>query len=103
MGWGNSRDSPSEARRLRKVVDLLKSRGVSHAFAMNALLQWTITFYSGEAVLTRGKADRDRYPPYIARIDRALDRGETVAIVGYIGFTYGLERMVKNPEAIVNI
>jgi hypothetical protein len=39
----------------------------------------------------------------MAKIDRALDRGDTVAIVGYVGYTYGLERMVANPDAIVNI
>jgi predicted nucleic acid-binding Zn-ribbon protein len=76
---------------------------VTHAFAMNALLQWPITFYSDETVVARWKADRDRYPPYIKKIDRAVDRGETVAIVGYVGYTYGLERLVSNPDAIVNI
>ena len=103
MWWTNSRDSHSEARTLQKVIDQLRSRGVTHAFAMNALLQWTITFYSRETVIARWKGDRDRYPPYIAKIDRALDRGDTVAIVGYAGYTYGLERMVVNPDAIVNI
>jgi hypothetical protein len=103
MWWTNSKDSPSESRTLHKVVGHLRSRGVAHAFAMNALLQWTVTFYSREAVLARWKGGRDRYPPYIAKIDRAVDRGDTVAIVGYVGYTYGLERMVPNPEAIVNI
>ena len=70
---------------------------------MNALLQWTITFYSREAVIARWKADRDRYPPYVAEIDRALDAGEPVAIVGYVGYTYGLEQRVPDPQAIVNV
>ena len=103
MWWTNARDSPSETRTLQRVIGHLRSRGVTHAFAMNALLQWTITFYSRESVITRWKGDRDRYPLYIAKIDRAVDRGEAVAIVGYVGYTYGLERMVPNPEAIVNI
>ena len=103
MWWTNSSDIPSESRTLRKVIDSMRSRGVTHAFAMNALLQWTITFYSDETVIARWKADRDRYPPYIAKIDRAVDRGDPVAIVGYVGYTYGLERMVGNPDAIVSI
>src|SRR5262245_39950266 len=103
MWWTNSPNSPSESRTLRKVVDDLKSRGVTHAFAMNALLQWTITFYSQEAVVARWKGDRDRYPRYIREIDRAVERGEPIAIVGYVGYTYGLERMVANPAAIANI
>ena len=103
MWWANSRNSPSESRTLQKVIDDLKSHGVSHAFAMNALLQWTITFYSQENILTRWKGDRDRYPPYIRKIDRAVERGEPVAIVGYVGYTYGLERIVPDPNAIVSI
>jgi hypothetical protein len=103
MWWSNAANSPSETKTLRKVIGYMRSRGVTHAFAMNALLQWTITFYSEETVLTRWKADRDRYPPYIRHVDRAVDRGETVAIVGYVGYTYGLERMVANPDAIVSI
>ena len=103
MWWSNPANSPSETKTLRTLIGHLRSRGVTHAFAMNALLQWPITFYSDEAVIARWKADRDRYPPYIRKIDRAVDRGETVAIVGYVGYTYGLERMVSNPKAIVNI
>jgi hypothetical protein len=103
MWWRNSRDSPSEARTLQKVIGHMRSRGVTRAFAMNALLQWPITFYSGETVIARWKARSDRYPPYIREVDRALDAGETVAIVGYVGYTYGLERIVRNPETIINV
>jgi hypothetical protein len=103
MWWTNAPNSPSETKTLRKVIGHLRSRGVSHAFAMNALLQWQITFYSRETVVARWKADRDRYPPYITEVDRAVDSGETVAIVGYLGYSYGLERMVSNPDAIVTI
>jgi hypothetical protein len=103
MWWTNSSTSPSEARTLRKVIDHMRSRGVTHAYAMNALLQWTITFYSRETVIARWKADRDRYPPYVTEIDRALDAGEPVAIVGYVGYTYGLEQRVRDPQAIINV
>jgi hypothetical protein len=103
MWWTNASNSPSETRTLRKVIDHMRSRGVTHAFAMNALLQWPITFYSREMDIARWNADRDRYPPYITEIERALDKGEPVAIVGYVGYTYGFERRVPNPDAIVNI
>jgi len=103
LWWTNSRNSPSEASTLRKVIGHLRSRGVTHAFAMNTLLQWKITFYSGETVIARWKGDRDRYPPYLVEVERALDNGETVAIVGYAGYTYGLERLVPNPEAIIEV
>jgi hypothetical protein len=103
MWWTNAADSPSEANTLRKVVGTLRSRGVSRAYAMNALLQWTITFYSDETVIARWKGARDRYPPYISAVDAALDAGEPIAIVGYAGYTYGLERRVRDPESILVI
>jgi hypothetical protein len=103
MWWTNSRDTPSETKTLLKVIGYLRSRGVTRAFAMNALLQWPITFYSHETVIARWKAGIDRYPPYIKKIDRALNNGETVAIVGYAGYTYGLERMVRDPNAIITV
>ncbi|MFL6278606.1 MAG: hypothetical protein ACJ731_00705 [Vicinamibacterales bacterium] len=101
MWWTNSRNTPSETKTLLKVIGHLRSRGVTRAFAMNALLQWPITFYSQETVIARWKAGIDRYPAYIRKIDRALNNGETVAIVGYAGYTYGLEQMVHDPDAII--
>jgi hypothetical protein len=86
---------------MRKVIGYMRSRGVTHAFAMNALLQWPITFYSGETVIARWKARSDRYSAYISEVDRALDDGEPIAIVGYAGYTYGLEGMVRNPREII--
>jgi hypothetical protein len=103
MWWTNATGAPSETRTLRKTIDHLRSRGVTHAFAMNALLQWQITFYSGESVIARWKMMRERYPPYVAQVDRALDRGEPVAIVGYTGYTYGLERIVDDPQTIIDV
>jgi hypothetical protein len=103
MWWTNPPGTPSESRTLRTVIGHLQSRGVTHAYAMNALLQWPITFYSGESVIARWKSARERYPAYVRQVDRALDRGEPVAIVGYAGYTYGLERMVPDPNAIIVI
>jgi hypothetical protein len=103
MWWTNPAGTPSEARTLQKVIGHLRSRGVTHAFAMNALLQWTITFYSRETVIARWKMMRERYPPYVAEVDRALDNGEPIAIVGYARFTYGLERIVPDPQTIIDV
>src|SRR3954469_20598743 len=103
MWWTNSRNTPSETKTLLKVIGHLRSRGVTRVFAMNALLQWPITFYSQETVIARWKAGIDRYPAYIRKIDRALNNGEIVAIVGYAGYTYGLERMVRDPQAMITV
>jgi hypothetical protein len=103
MWWTNPPGAPSESRTLRKVIGHLQSRGVTHAFAMNALLQWPIIFYSDESVIARWKSGRERYQPYVAKVDRALDRGDPVAIVGYAGYTYGLERIVPDPQGIIDV
>ena len=103
MWWSNTAASPSEDKTLRKVVGYLRSRGVTHAFAMNALLQWQITFYSGESVISRWKSMRERYQPYVTEVDRAFANGEPIAIVGYTGYTYGLDRIVPDPQAIVDV
>jgi hypothetical protein len=103
MWWTNNANSPSETKTLKKVIGYLESRGVTRVYSMNALLEWTITFYSGESIIARWKGARDRYPPYITAVDRALQTGRPVAIVGYTGYTYGLERLVADPKAIVDI
>ena len=103
MWWTNGPASPSEAKTLSKVIGYMAARGVTRAYSMNALLEWTVTFYSRESILVRWKGARDRYPPYITAVDRALEAGRPVAIVGYTGYTYGLERLVPDPEAIVDI
>jgi len=103
MWWTNTRGGRSESATLRQLTGVLRERGVRHAYAMNPLLQWTITFYSDEAVIARWKAARDRYPPYIEAVDAALAAGEPIAIVGYTGYTYGLERLVADPKAIADV
>jgi hypothetical protein len=102
MWWTNAPGTVSEARTLSRVIGYLESRGVTRAYSMNALLEWTITFYSRESVIARWKGARDRYPPYIVAVDRALETGRPVAIVGYTGYTYGLEQLVPDPKAIVD-
>ena len=100
MWWTNPPGTPSEARTLARVIGGLRARGVTRVYTMNALLQWQVTFYSHEEVIARWKAPRDRYPRYITTVDRALNRGEPVALVGYAGYTYGFERVVPDPESI---
>jgi hypothetical protein len=103
MWWVNNPNRPSEAKTLATVIGYLQSRGITRVYSENALLQWTIPFYSGEAVVARWKGARDRYPPYIAAVDRAVEAGRAVAIVGYTGYTYGLEKLVPDTRDIVDI
>jgi hypothetical protein len=103
MWWTNAAGAPSETRTLHNVLGYLQARGVRRVYSTNALLQWNIAFYSDESVIARWKAARDRYPPYSAAVDAALDVGEPVAIVGYAAYTYGLERLVRDPQGIAVI
>ncbi len=103
MWWTNTPASASEAKTLSTVIGYLESRGITRVYSMNGLLQWTITFYSRESIVARWKGNRDRYPPYITAVDRALEAGRPVAIVGYTGYTYGLEKLVHDPASIVDI
>ena len=100
MWWHNDGTRPSEARTLGRVIDHMKSRGVTRAYSMNALLQWQISFYSRESVIARWKVTDDRYPRYIREVDDALNRGEPVAIVGYVGYTGGLENIISNARPV---
>lgn len=83
--WNNPPGSMSEARRLRRVIDYLQSRGVADVFSMNGLLEWQLMFYSDERVLARYPAASDRYPAYVTEVDRALETGKPVGVVGYTG------------------
>jgi hypothetical protein len=100
MWWHNDAGRPSEARTLRRVIDHMKAHGVRRAYSMNALLQWQISFYSRESVIARWKVTDDRYPRYIREVDDALNRGEPVAIVGYVGYTGGLENIMPNGKTV---
>ena len=93
----------SEAERLEAVIHHLQANGVRHAFSVNALLQWQISFYSRETIIARWTHRMDRYPPYIRDIDNALTAGEIVAIVGYVGAMRGLDKELTSTEAIATI
>jgi hypothetical protein len=103
MWWTNSPDSPSEGQTLETVIDTMRLNGATCAFSMNALLQWQIMFYSRESVIARWTANVDRYPRYVTEVDHALANGERVAIVGYVGYSGGLEALVPNPQGISNV
>lgn len=81
--WNRSDDGVREKDRLMRVIMYLRAHGIRHVFATNGLLQWQLMFYSGEGLVARYMTDRDRYPPYVAEVDRALAAGEPVALVGY--------------------
>jgi hypothetical protein len=93
----------SEEKRMAHVLGYMEMMGARHAFSMNPLLQWQLAFYSKEEIVARWIDRVDRYPAYVIEVDRALQSGETVAVVGYEGSTGGLEKIVTNPEAIVTV
>jgi hypothetical protein len=81
--WALPADGVREKDRIGRVIAFLQAHGIRHVFSTNGLLQWQLMFYSDEALVARYRYDRDRYPEYVAEVDRALAAGEPVAIVGY--------------------
>jgi hypothetical protein len=113
--WTNPPNAMSETHRLQLVINALTSRGVTHVFSMNGLLESQLNFYSGERIVARSVSANDRYPRYVDEANRALRAGEPVAVVGYTNdsgapgcwdvpiCTGGIDRLVPNPEAIFTI
>jgi len=110
--WQNPPERWSESKRLQQVIGYLKVKDVGHVFSMNGMLDWQLTFYSNEGVLSRGTDPLGRYPAYVKAVDRALANGEPVALVGYTNAsgapgcwdvpicTGGIDTKVANPESI---
>ena len=113
--WTNPPNSWTEARRLQQVVNALGSRGVRHVYTMNGLLDTQLIFYSDEQVIARWASAEDRHPAYVREVDRALDSGKPVAVVGYMNTsgapgcwdvpicTGGIDALVPNPETIFTV
>ena len=98
--------SLTEARRMDHLVGYLGMKGVRHVFSMHPLLQWQLAFYSKEEIVARWVNKADRYPPYISAVDRALQSGETVALVGYADVNRRARealKLVADPKAIVSV
>ena len=96
-------ERPSEVKQMNTVVGFIRMKGASHAFSTHGLLQWQLMFYSKETIVARWHVEVDRFPAYVREVDRALQAGEPVALVGYVGFTGGLEKMIANPETIFTV
>ncbi len=113
--WTNPPGSWSESRRLQQVINALQSRGVRHVYSMNGLLDTQLIFYSNEQVISRWASADDRHPAYEREVDRALENGERVAVVGYTNAsgapgcwdvpicTGGIEGLVPDPDAIFTV
>jgi hypothetical protein len=113
--WKNPPNRWTEARRLQQVIGYLRVKDVSHVFSMNGLLDSQLLFYSNEQVLARWTFPISRYPAYSTTVNRALTKGEPVAVVGYTHTsgapgcwdipicTGGLEGMVANPESMFTV
>jgi hypothetical protein len=98
--WTLPDDGVREKERLARVLEYVEARGIRHVFSTNGLLQWQIMFYSDEKLVARFRSDRDRYPEYVAEVDRALAAGEPVAVVGYATPMRDLVRAAAPDEAI---
>jgi hypothetical protein len=67
---------------LERLVETLEANDVQAVYSLHGLLQWQITFYSGESIPARYRYAVDRYPPLIARVDSIRAAGGRTALVG---------------------
>lgn len=84
MAWTVAPQVESERHALDVLLAGLSARGIGHVYCTNPVLQWTITFTSGEEILARWHPPDDRYPPIPRAVDEALREGERVGLVGYL-------------------
>jgi len=113
--WTNAPNSLSESRRMQQVINAVTSRGVTHVFTMNGLLDTQLIFYSDERVIARSTDATERYQPYVDAVTHALADGEPVAVVGYANTsgapgcwdvpicTGDIEHLVRDPERIFTV
>lgn len=98
--WNRPDDGVNEKARLQRAIDYLQGHAVRRVFSTNGLLQWQLMFYSGEAIVARYTSGSDRYPRYVAEVDRALEAGEPVAVVGYARPMREIVRAAGEHEAV---
>ena len=75
-----------QQRRIRAdVVDAmvqdLDRHGVQCVFSQSPMLQWNLMFASRERIAARWVAPRDRWQPYVERVNEAFHRGDRCAIL----------------------
>jgi hypothetical protein len=68
---------------LEQFIGSLEQKGVHHVFCTDGLLQWQLTFYSNEQVISRFYGTVDRYPAYVRAVNDAYRHGENTAVIGY--------------------
>ena len=100
--WDSPANGWSEAKRMQTLIGHIQAKGIRHVFSLNGLLQWQLMLYSDERIVSRSTAERDRYPEYVTEVDRALDDGSAVAVVGYVHTMGGLDQLV-DPGAIITV
>jgi hypothetical protein len=113
--WVNPAGSMSESERMRRLVTYLRVEGADEVFCMNGLLDSQLTFYSGERVIARAQYLNERHPDYVDEVNRGLEGGKRIAVVGYTSMsgapgcwdgpicTGDIEHIVSNPEQIYTV
>lgn len=83
LAWTVEPKVESERAALDALLAELEGRGIAHVYCLNPMLQWTVTFTSGERILARWTPPDDRDPAIPQAVDRALAQGGRVAVIGY--------------------
>jgi hypothetical protein len=84
---------------IKKLARFMEAKNEKYAISSGHLLHWQLMFYSEEKVIMRHNSNIDRYPAYPQAIDKVLDEGGTIPMVGFLGLYRGLNQHPKLKEA----
>ena len=68
---------------LIELTNELEAKNIHFVYSRAGLLQWQITFYSNERVISRYTRANDRYPKYIDFVNHAWAQEKGTAIIDY--------------------
>lgn len=71
-----------DAAHERILLDELRRRGIHQVYSLDPLLPWNLAFASREEIVGRWFSWDDRVPAYPRAVDRALQDGRPVGLVG---------------------
>ena len=84
---------------IKKLSRFLEAKNEKYAISSGHLLHWQLMFYSEEKVIMRHNSNIDRYPAYPQAINKVLNEGGTIPMVGFMGLYRGLNQHPKLQEA----
>ncbi len=87
------------------MVRYFRKNNIRYVYSIDWSVPWQVTFYSNETIIIRMPMWQGRYEAYTRMADAAVNRGETVGFIGYMGDLPGhkLREVIKCDHMIYGI